>query len=366
MKSSIFLIVLFSILVAPTVILGNASKANACDPLNPLCQKKETLQIPPLRAESEVQSLKKLGKEEALDRAKATADRAKQDEINAKNEHLAAEELAVIEKAKAEEKGERIAAINNERAKLMIEMLRVRPDVQNISLQIDPNRKLTGVCHEQKEFSHTQVSHDNANHPSAYNDGYREGRMSTQRREKYSPRTGGGEFSRGFDDGYYGNKSTGQNANATVKDSAQAIYKWNEKCAAIIGKKAIDRAKANTESAKISIATFSSRSDVRNISLQTDPNRKLTGVCYEQQEILHTQVYHDNANHPSAYNDGYREGRMSTQRREKYSPRTGGGEFSRGFDDGYYGNKSTGQDANATVKDSSQAIYNWNEKCAAI
>lgn len=124
----------------------------------------------------------------------------------------------------------------------------------------------------------------------------------------------------------------------------------------------------NTEldRAKLIIETLRGRSDVRNINLKTDPDRKVTGVCYEQQELWFTKDNRDNANHPGAYADGYREGRMNAQKGEKYVARSGGGEFSRGFDDGYYGNKSTGQDANATVKDSSEKVYEWNKKCADV
>ena len=37
----------------------------------------------------------------------------------------------------------------------------------------------------------------------------------------------------------------------------------------------------------------------------------------------------------SAYQDGYSEGRESYRSAEAYRPRTSGGEFARGFDDGY-------------------------------
>jgi hypothetical protein len=326
MKSS-KVIVLFSTFVIPTLILSNASKANACHPQNPFCQRKEISQKPLSRAESEAQPLKK----QARNQAKANA----------------------------------------ERAELIIKTIQYRSDVRKINLKTDSERKLTGICYEEQEkFSYTQVYRDNANHPNAYTDGYREGRMNAQRREKYAPRTGGGEFSRGFDDGYYGKESTGQNANATVNDRSEQIYKWNEKCQELAEKefgdeKAFDQANASTEKAKLIIEILRVQNDVRDISLQTDVKRQLTGVCYEQ-KVSHTQVSHDNANHPNAYIDGYREGRMNAQRREKYAPRTGGGEFSRGFDDGYYGKESTGQNANATVKDRSEQIDKWNKKCDVV
>jgi len=41
-------------------------------------------------------------------------------------------------------------------------------------------------------------------------------------------------------------------------------------------------------------------------------------------------------NHQNAYADGYREGQQSARDRESYRPRTAGGDFDRGFYDGYY------------------------------
>lgn len=51
----------------------------------------------------------------------------------------------------------------------------------------------------------------------------------------------------------------------------------------------------------------------------------------------------DPADHPKAYEDGYRQGRQSARKSEDYRPRTAGGEFSRGFEDGYYNRPFTGQ-----------------------
>lgn len=41
-------------------------------------------------------------------------------------------------------------------------------------------------------------------------------------------------------------------------------------------------------------------------------------------------------NHQNAYADGYREGQQSARDRQTYRPRTAGGDFDRGFYDGYY------------------------------
>lgn len=55
------------------------------------------------------------------------------------------------------------------------------------------------------------VNEDSAYHPHAYSDGYRQGKKSAKKGEKFKPRTAGGEFARGFEDGYYGREFTGQN-----------------------------------------------------------------------------------------------------------------------------------------------------------
>ncbi|NJL61793.1 MAG: hypothetical protein HC903_08155 [Methylacidiphilales bacterium] len=54
------------------------------------------------------------------------------------------------------------------------------------------------------------LDQDPAYHPRAYSDGYRQGRESAKRGNKYKARTAGGEFARGFDDGYYGREFSGQ------------------------------------------------------------------------------------------------------------------------------------------------------------
>ncbi len=58
--------------------------------------------------------------------------------------------------------------------------------------------------------TYSQVSQDAADHPGAYRDGYREGRESARDGEAYRPRSAGGEFARGFEDGYFGSGFAGQ------------------------------------------------------------------------------------------------------------------------------------------------------------
>ncbi|MEH2291977.1 hypothetical protein [Nostoc sp.] len=48
--------------------------------------------------------------------------------------------------------------------------------------------------------------------------------------------------------------------------------------------------------------------------------------------------------HPHAYANGYREGEQSARNREAYKPRTAGGEFARGFQDGYLNLPYAGQE----------------------
>ena len=54
-------------------------------------------------------------------------------------------------------------------------------------------------------------------------------------------------------------------------------------------------------------------------------------------------IYQSAADHPGAYKDGYVQGRQSASKRESYKPRTAGGEFAQGFEDGYYGRSFAGQ-----------------------
>ena len=62
--------------------------------------------------------------------------------------------------------------------------------------------------------------------------------------------------------------------------------------------------------------------------------------CYPTTQL---QVDQDPAYHPHAYSDGYRQGQSSAKKGEGYKERSAGGEFARGFDDGYYGREFAGQ-----------------------
>lgn len=62
--------------------------------------------------------------------------------------------------------------------------------------------------------------------------------------------------------------------------------------------------------------------------------------CYP---VVHKSISEDAAFHPRAYRDGYRQGKESAIKGKSYKPRSAGGEFGRGFEDGYFGRRFTGQ-----------------------
>ena len=86
--------------------------------------------------------------------------------------------------------------------------------------------------------------------------------------------------------------------------------------------------------------------------------------CYPVQK---TRTVEDAGYHPNAYDNGYREGAESSRKQQPYQPRTAAGEFSRGFDDGYYGRLYTGQkntvpNRTETYETSQCRTYYYNEK----
>ncbi|MBV8882813.1 MAG: hypothetical protein JO235_02255 [Chroococcidiopsidaceae cyanobacterium CP_BM_RX_35] len=62
------------------------------------------------------------------------------------------------------------------------------------------------------------------------------------------------------------------------------------------------------------------------------------------------------ADHPDAYAQGYRQGEQSDREGKPYQPRTAGGEFARGFEDGYFNRPYTGQ---KVVTLTPPVIYNY-------
>jgi uncharacterized membrane protein YqiK len=110
MKKSKISIVLISVLFIPTLVLGNGSKVNACSKWNPFCREEKILQMPPSPAQIEAQAKKEFEEEQARKRAKQDeinrANKAEADRVAAEAERAAAEERALVEKAKAEERAE--------------------------------------------------------------------------------------------------------------------------------------------------------------------------------------------------------------------------------------------------------------------
>jgi hypothetical protein len=86
--------------------------------------------------------------------------------------------------------------------------------------------------------------------------------------------------------------------------------------------------------------------------------------CYP---VTQYRTVRDPAYHPQAYEDGYREGANVARKYEKYEPRTVGGEFARGFDEGYEGRPLAGQrntiaDRQESYETSQCRNYYYNEK----
>lgn len=78
------------------------------------------------------------------------------------------------------------------------------------------------------------------------------------------------------------------------------------------------------------------------VSLIFAPQAQAT--IYDDCDLVpQVRIHRNPADHPDAYADGYSEGRQSIRKKEPYKPRTAGGEFARGFEDGYYGRSFTGQ-----------------------
>ena len=109
--------------------------------------------------------------------------------------------------------------------------------------------------------------------------------------------------------------------------------------------------------------TLRRRDDVRNIHVEEGYGGQQ--ICWEEKQVYSYKV-RDAANHPNAYADGYQEGVQSRANGDTYERRTAGGEFARGFKDGYYGKPYTGQSKRRTVNDSVKVSESWLDKCEDI
>jgi FtsZ-interacting cell division protein ZipA len=116
MKQSKISIVLISVLFIPTLVLGNVNKVNACHPLNPFCSSSSPPVYDPSQSDRakqeriDAQAKKEHEEEQARERANQDeinrATKAEADRVAVEAERAAAEESALAEKAKAEERAE--------------------------------------------------------------------------------------------------------------------------------------------------------------------------------------------------------------------------------------------------------------------
>lgn len=78
-----------------------------------------------------------------------------------------------------------------------------------------------------------QLSSNSVNRSNAYANGYREGQQKARDREAYKPRTEGGEFARGFEDGYFNLRYTGQ-VYVPDKSEQSTTQRCNESSSSVI------------------------------------------------------------------------------------------------------------------------------------
>ena len=81
------------------------------------------------------------------------------------------------------------------------------------------------------------------------------------------------------------------------------------------------------------------------LGLATVSTSLLSPQAVKADEVINTSADKNYlaADHPHAYADGYRQGEQSARDGKAYKPRTAGGEFAQGFEDGYFNRPYTGQ-----------------------
>lgn len=94
---------------------------------------------------------------------------------------------------------------------------------------------------------------------------------------------------------------------------------------------------------KIFCVTLLTLASAPTFLLFTQPAKADTSTSTYCYPVVQREVIQNAADHPSAYADGYSEGRQSARKGDAYKPRSAGGEFARGFEDGYYSRPFTGQ-----------------------
>jgi hypothetical protein len=150
-----------------------------------------------------------------------------------------------------------------------------------------------------------RTTRDAVNYPGAYEEGYIQGTKARASAASFQSPTKDGELARGYADGYERRAYAGQlTIVPTVNDVSCG-------CRTRILKGVLFRS-------AIEVSCTSERSEFESTAWS-------------------------DAYHPQAYNDGYREGIASKAKRETYQVRAAGGEFARGFEDGYFGRANSGQ-----------------------
>ncbi|WP_310423196.1 hypothetical protein [Chamaesiphon sp. VAR_48_metabat_135_sub] len=144
---------------------------------------------------------------------------------------------------------------------------------------------------------------DLINYPGAYESGYQQGTRTRMRSGNFQP-PANGEFGRGYTDGYYLKPYAGQGTTVST----------------------YNKVKCGCRTRILKDAVF---------------DEEIEASCKVDREEIPSAS--SDAYNPSAYTDGYLEGIRSKTKRETYQARFAGGEFARGFEDGYFGRRSTGQ-----------------------
>ncbi len=149
------------------------------------------------------------------------------------------------------------------------------------------------------------TSRDPVNYPGAYEEGYVQGANARASAASFQSPTKDGELARGYADGYERKAYAGQ---LTI---VPTVNKVSCGCRTRILKDILFRS-------AIEVACIAERLEIESTE-------------------------RSDAYHPQAYSDGYREGIASKAKRETYQARSAGGEFARGFEDGYFGRANSGQ-----------------------
>jgi hypothetical protein len=154
------------------------------------------------------------------------------------------------------------------------------------------------------QTSERQTVRDPLNYPGAYESGYQQGTAARGKGTSMQPPKNEGEVARGYIDGYQFKPYSGQVTTVPTENRVTCG------CRTRILKDIVFR-------------------------------EEIEATCKpDLQEIF---VAKSDAYHANAYSDGYQEGTASKAKSETYQARSAGGEFARGFEDGYFGRRNTGQ-----------------------